>query len=74
MKETSRRASRYFKLENGKEPVREWLDSLKDLRAKAKIYTRIKRAESGNFGDHKRFDGIIELRLDVGPRYRVYCG
>lgn len=74
MKQATRRASRYFKDKNGKEPAKSWLAKLKDLRGKARIYTRIKRAEKGNFGDHKAFDGIVELRLDEGPGYRVYCG
>ena len=29
--------------------------------------------EAGNLGDHKRFDGLIELRLTNGPGYRLYC-
>ena len=28
--------------------------------------------EDGNFGDHKFFDGVGELRIHVGPGYRVY--
>jgi putative addiction module killer protein len=31
------------------------------------------RIESGNFGDHNFCrDGVWELRIDVGPGYRVY--
>lgn len=32
---------------------KEWLDDLKDLRARAKIQARIKRLQLGNFGDVK---------------------
>jgi putative addiction module killer protein len=34
---------------------------------------RVDRLMSGNFGDH-RFcrDGVWELRIDMGPGYRVY--
>lgn len=34
----------------------EWLDNLKDLRAKIQIATRIRRAENGNFGDRQQAD------------------
>lgn len=49
-----------------------WLTGLKDIRAKAKILVRIDRAEEGNLGDVKFFDGIGEMRIDYGPGYRVY--
>ncbi len=51
---------------------REWLSSLKDSRAQARIATRIARIEVGLLGDAKFFDGIGELRVDYGPGYRVY--
>lgn len=51
----------------------EWLSGLRDVRAKARIAERIRRAELGNLGDHKRFDGLLELRLDYGPGYRLYA-
>lgn len=54
-----------------------WLESLKDLRAKIQIATRIRRAENGNFGDHKLLPntgGVYEMRLDIGKGYRIYYG
>ena len=54
-----------------------WLDNLKDFRAKIQIATRIRRAENGNFGDHKLLPntgGIYEMRLDIGKGYRIYYG
>jgi putative addiction module killer protein len=50
----------------------EWLRKLRDVRAKARIEIRISRAEEGNLGDAKFFDGIGELRVDYGPGYRIY--
>lgn len=49
-----------------------WLDKLRDRQGRANIIKRIARLEDGNFGDHKFFDGIGELRIHVGPGYRVY--
>ncbi|MCF6123515.1 type II toxin-antitoxin system RelE/ParE family toxin [Mesorhizobium sp. M7A.F.Ca.CA.001.07.2.1] len=51
---------------------RDWLNSLRDKRAAEKIAIRIARVQSGLIGDVKYFDGIGELRLDVGPGYRLY--
>lgn len=68
-----RTAIYYIDLQTGKEPAREWLESLKDRAGQSRIYTRIERAESGNFGDYRSLgDGVFELRLTVGPGYRVY--
>lgn len=49
-----------------------WIKSLKDVRAQVRISVRIDRAEMGNLGDVKFFDGIGEMRVDYGPGYRVY--
>ena len=52
-----------------------WLDSLKDQKGRARILTRIVAAESGNFGDCGPVgDGISEMRIHLGPGYRVYYG
>ncbi len=50
-----------------------WIDSLKDVAGRARILARIRRLGDGNPGDHRNLsDGISELRVDVGPGYRVY--
>jgi putative addiction module killer protein len=50
-----------------------WLLALKDVRARARILARLKRAELGNLGDHKFVgDGVFEMRIDYGPGYRLY--
>ena len=54
-------------------PFREWHRKLRDTKAKFAIDRRIFRIESGNFGDHKFCrDGVWELRIDIGPGYRLY--
>lgn len=51
----------------------EWLDSLRDVRARARVLVRIERLATGNPGDVKPVsEGVSELRIDYGPGYRVY--
>ena len=51
----------------------DWLDNLRDSRAKARIIARLDRMEMGNFGDVRPVGGgINELRIHYGPGYRVY--
>ena len=50
-----------------------WLDKLRDNVGKARIVARIRRAKAGNFGDCCTVgDAISEMRIHVGPGYRLY--
>lgn len=50
-----------------------WLTKLRDPIGKARILARIRSAELGNFGDTVAVGGgVFELRIHVGPGYRVY--
>ena len=50
-----------------------WTAKLKDRQAAMAIALRLARVASGNFGDTKVIgDGVSELRIFVGPGYRIY--
>jgi putative addiction module killer protein len=63
-----------YRTPDNKEPFATWLFSLRDKIVRHRIETRIDRVRQGNYGDNKRIAGIIELRLDFGKGYRIYCG
>lgn len=63
----------YMNSINRTEKFSQWLTALKDVKAKARIITRIRQASLGNFGDTKPLsDGVSEMRIHFGPGYRVY--
>ena len=52
----------------------EWESSLPSVAA-ARITKYVKRMEIGNFGNSKSVgSGVNELKIDIGPGYRVYYG
>ncbi|MBI4803398.1 MAG: type II toxin-antitoxin system RelE/ParE family toxin [Elusimicrobia bacterium] len=71
----TRKRSIIYKTAKGSEPYAEYVDVLKDREGAAKIRARVTRAELGNLGDHRSVgEGIIELRINFGPGYRIYAG
>ncbi|MBZ0058038.1 type II toxin-antitoxin system RelE/ParE family toxin [Leclercia adecarboxylata] len=55
------------------EPFRCWEQNLKDRRAKTVIAARLFRLANGLPGDVKPVgEGVSELRIHVGPGYRIY--
>jgi len=64
---------RHYQDESGHDFYQDWLKGLRDQVAKVAIIRRVARIEVGNFGDHKFLQsGVSELRIDVGPGYRIY--
>ncbi|GAB3475338.1 type II toxin-antitoxin system RelE/ParE family toxin [Polaromonas eurypsychrophila] len=51
----------------------EWINALKDQAVRARIQVRVDRLAHGNPGQHRHLsDGVSELKIDLGPGYRVY--
>jgi putative addiction module killer protein len=66
---------RHYISRSGKDVFDDWLSELADIRTQAKIAARINRLAAGNFGDCKSLArGLYELRIDLGPGFRVYYG
>lgn len=64
-----------YQTPRGREPFTEWMDSLRDGLGRSAILARIARVRLGNLGDHKSVGhGVVELRVKIGPGYRVYLG
>ena len=64
---------REYQTADGKTPLTEWLDALRDGQARARIVARLDRLKAGLLGDWKSVgEGVCELRVDHGPGYRVY--
>ena len=52
---------------------RDWIDGLKDHAGRARVLMRVDRLVHGNPGVHRNLtEGVSELKVDVGPGYRVY--
>ena len=51
----------------------DWLRHLRDSKAKARILARLDSVTLGNLGDTKIVgEGVRELRVHIGPGYRIY--
>jgi putative addiction module killer protein len=52
---------------------KEWLAGLRDHQARFRILDRLDRLADGNPGQSRSVgEGIVELKIDYGPGYRVY--
>ena len=61
--------------EEGKSPFEDWLEGLRDRKARAAIDARIARLRLGLVGNVREVGGgVHELKVDVGQGYRIYFG
>jgi putative addiction module killer protein len=58
----------------GHDVYQDWLDRVRDMTGRVAVQRRIDRiVDTGNLGSHDFCrDGVWELKIDVGPGYRVY--
>ena len=64
---------RFYQTASYEQPFRDWLRGLGDRQARHRIEARIARVAEGNFGDvEPEGEGVLELRSDWEPGYRVY--
>ena len=51
----------------------QWINNLRDRANRARIQVRVDRLVHGNPGKQRNLKaGVSELKIDVGPGYRVY--
>ena len=73
--EAQQREIQNYLTPEGRSPFEEWLDSLRDIKARVKIEKRLKRVALGNLGDYRSVgEGVCELRIDYGSGFRIYFG
>src|SRR6185437_1179782 len=64
---------RYYQTRDGRRPFTHWLEDLRDRQARTRIAARLARVAIGGIGDAKPVgEGVMELKIDWGPGYRVY--
>ena len=74
MKPTPRELLSYV-TEEGRCPFEDWLSKLRDVTGRVLIRKRLNRVRLGNLGSTRSVgEGVLELKIDFGPGYRVYFG
>jgi putative addiction module killer protein len=62
-----------FRDPSGRSPFADWFHGLDDRVVQARLMQRLDRLQAGNPGDCRSLgSGLMELRIDTGPGYRVY--
>jgi putative addiction module killer protein len=69
------RTLKFYQAENKRYPCKEWLDGYEKYPMFSTFQERLIRVRAGNFGSHRSVGkGVVELKIDVGPGYRIYFG
>jgi putative addiction module killer protein len=64
---------RKYRDAQGRVPFDDWMNGLRDIRAKQRIQMRIRRLSLGLEGDWRSVgEGVRELRVPEGAGYRLY--
>jgi putative addiction module killer protein len=63
-----------YESSSGRSPFDDWMRDLKDPIGRASMDARIALLRRGSLGRQYRDvgDGLIELKINVGPGYRIY--
>jgi putative addiction module killer protein len=73
--EATEKQLEYYETPDGKRPFQDWLLNLRDQNGRRKIKARLDRVSLGNLGYCEAVgNGVLELKIDIGPGYRVYFG
>ena len=64
-----------YETRDGIQPLMDWLRGLRDQKARIAVRVRLDRMHLGNFGECEPVgEGVSEMKLHLGPGYRVYFG
>ena len=64
-----------YETATAKRPFDDWFNDLADKKAQIAIDLRLERVTMGNLGQCKSLGNMVfELKIDIGPGYRVYFG
>lgn len=73
--ENRERVLQHYRKKDGEIPFQTWFFGLKDKTVAAKVLNRLDMLKAGGFGKHRALGGgLVELKIDYGPGYRVYLG
>ena len=73
--EAIERQLEYYRTPDGRIPFHQWHDALRDTKTQAIVDARLARVRVGNLGFCRPVgEGVLELKIDYGPGYRVYLG
>ncbi len=69
------RKIKYFKALTGSVPFNDWYVSLKDKRARLYVAGKLRQIQNPLYSNYSSVGGgVFELRIFLGPGYRIYFG